>query len=320
MSQQVPDDIFSGTILAFIKKMKRSIGFTLAFCLLLPTSILAKDYSLLLVSNADKTYVNDISQNLINNLADSNIRIRTANNHNESITDQYDLIVTIGSQLAHEALQDTSSETPVFSLLIPEQIATHINPGNSRTWAAQVIDQPFKRQLQLIKVLIGSNKKTGVILGPASSVHKRDIERTSKETGIAVNYEIIETSDMIIPALKKALEENDIILSIPDPDVYNKNTIRGILLLTYRNKIPVIGYSKSYIKAGATAGIYSTPDQIANDATKHIKDYFDNGKKFKQKIYYPDSYSLEINKRVASTMQLKNYDKDAIIKQIKSQQ
>lgn len=86
------------------------------------------------------------------------------------------------------------------------------------------------------------------------------------------------------------------------------------MLLTYRNKTPVIGFSRAYIKAGATAGIYSTPEQIASDAIRNIERFFRNGNEFDRKIIYPESFSIEVNKQVAESMRLTINEKDIMNK------
>ena len=100
------------------------------------------------------------------------------------------------------------------------------------------------------------------------------------------------------------------------PVVYNKKSIRGILLLTYRNKTPVVGFSKSYIKAGATTGLYSTPEQIAIDAAGNIINFFRNNMKFSSNKYRPESFSMDINTRVAKAIKLEIADKNGIINSI----
>ena len=275
--------------------------------------------SLLLIADPDKTYSNNIRQSIINNLADTHIKI-ISSNHNTAIDSKTsDLIVTIGSSLARQVMETTESTTPVFSVLVPEAVIDEVTNKNNRPWAVQVIDQPIERQLLLIKHMFGKDTKIGIILGPVSSNKKNKIEQAAIDSGSSVSIKNIETTEQLIPTLKDTISQNDLILAIPDPVVYSKNTIRGILLLTYRSKTPVIGFSQSYIKAGATAGLYSTPEQIAQDAAQNIKNFFKNGKEFEQNVYHPHSFSVDINRRVAETLRL-NINYREIINKINNKQ
>ena len=156
-------------------------------------------------------------------------------------------------------------------------------------------------------------------MGPASSKSRTKIEQAARKLGMTINYSLIQNPDELIPALKETINKNDILLATPDPAVYSKNTIRGILLLTYRSKTPVIGFSKSYVKAGATAGLYSTPEQIATDAAENIKKFFLNNRKFTHKKYHPELFSIEINKKVIKAMKLHINDNDVLKKLISKQ-
>ena len=54
----------------------------------------------------------------------------------------------------------------------------------------------------------------------------------------------------------------DVLLAMPDSGVYNTDTIRNILLSTYRHKQGVIGFSADMVKAGALATTYSDIEDI----------------------------------------------------------
>ncbi|MCW9057176.1 MAG: hypothetical protein OQK47_11195 [Gammaproteobacteria bacterium] len=289
----------------------------LVFFISLSANALAKDKSIFILANSNTKHHNTITQNIINNFADSDIRIKTSNNPETIGNYEHDLIITIGSKIAKQTLESTTTVTPVLSLLLPETVIDQISNKNNRPWSTQIIDQPLERQLLLVKHLLGKNSKVGVILGPTSIKNKSKIELAEKSTGMVINYREIKSPDELIPVLKEIITQNDILLAIPDPMVYSKRTIRGILLLTYRNKTPVIGFSKSYIKAGATAGIYSTTRQIAADATENIKNFFEMNKKFSSNTYYPQQFSVDINKRVARAMKLKIDSQDALSDLIK---
>ena len=94
--------------------------------------------------------------------------------------------------------------------------------NNHRAWAAQVIDQPFKRQLLLITNLFGYDKKIGILLGPSSSGNKDEIKQAARATGLTVNYRTIKTTEDLMPALKEIIIKNDVLLAAPDPVVHNK--------------------------------------------------------------------------------------------------
>ena len=139
-------------------------------------------------------------------------------------------------------------------------------------------------------------------------------KKIKKETNI--NIEIIENSDQLTASLKALNHSVDVLLTLPDPIVYNKNTIRGFLLLAYRNKLPIIGFSKAYVKAGAIAAIYSKPEQISKQVLSIVDGFLSNNA-FEHNNYYPDDFSIALNKNIARSLGIKLASEKSIIKQIK---
>jgi putative ABC transport system substrate-binding protein len=79
--------------------------------------------------------------------------------------------------------------------------------------------------------------------------------------------------DNITDKIKHALHHSDVLLALPDSNIYNSKTVKNILLTSYRYRKPVIGFSKNFVDAGALAAIYSDTEMIAMTASKLIEQY-----------------------------------------------
>jgi ABC-type uncharacterized transport system substrate-binding protein len=69
------------------------------------------------------------------------------------------------------------------------------------------------------------------------------------------------------------LSESEVFLALPDPSVINASTAQNVLITAFRSQVPVVGYTASYVKAGALAAVYSTPQQIGQEAGQIAKVY-----------------------------------------------
>jgi len=49
----------------------------------------------------------------------------------------------------------------------------------------------------------------------------------------------------------------DFLLCSPDPDLYNAVTIKPLILASLDGRLPVVGFSPAFVRAGAAAGIYA---------------------------------------------------------------
>ncbi len=231
---------------------------------------------------------------------------------------KYSLIIAIGSKTTQSLLLG-KIETPIFSVLMPRHLAVKLRSlySNKNNWSSLLLDQPIQRQLELITSIAGKHSKTGVLLGPYTKELKNALEQSAKASEHTLFTETLTNTDQLTSSLKALSRKSDILLTLPDPVIYNRKTIRGILLLSYRKKLPIIGFSQAYVKAGAIAAIYSEPAQISEQATGIILDFFKHHK-FHQKEYLPDDFSVALNKKVARSLGINLPEKEDIITAIKN--
>jgi len=230
---------------------------------------------------------------------------------------KHSLLIAVGSQTT-KALLESNISTPILSVLIPRHISKSLQTRFPRknNWSRILIDQPLDRQFNLITVLLGSNKTSGILLGPYTKDLTKSLQKTSIKTSQQINIEEIKNTDELTSSLKALSNKSNVLLTLPDPIIYNKSTIRGILLLAYRNKLPIIGFSQAYVKAGAIAAVYSKPEQISNQISNIASLFFINNN-FDQKEYYPDEFSVALNKKIARSLGIKLATNKAITQQIK---
>ena len=65
-----------------------------------------------------------------------------------------------------------------------------------------------------------------------------------------VSYEISSPKDLQA-GLKEISINADVLLAVPDQTVYSGKTAKEVLLFSYRNRIPFVGLSSFWVKAGA---------------------------------------------------------------------
>jgi len=223
------------------------------------------------------------------------------------------LLIAIGSATT-KTLLDAKIDLPILSTLIPRHVFKSLKQTykNKKNWSGLFINQPISRQFHLISAVIGKNKKTAVLLGP----YTKDLSQPLKEVSANISIREIEISEQVPEALNSLNKSFDVLLTIPDPVIYNRNTLRQILLSSYRNKLPLIGFSQAYVKAGAVAAIYSKPEQISDQISRIVKQYFMLNE-FENLEYYPDDFSVALNKKIARSLGINLASNQTIIKQIK---
>lgn len=216
------------------------------------------------------------------------------------------LYIPVGTRATEEIVY-LKSDVPMMAALVPAQSFELLKSGGSndcisgRLCSAIFLDQPIERKLRLVKGLYNGNARTG-IMGSAANMNV--IERYKKSAsieGLSIHVEKIQNESDLVSSLEQLLKRVDVVVAVPDPVVFNPKTIKHILLTTYRYKKPLIAYAPGYVKAGALAAVYSSPEDVALDLSDWINTKWADRKKLPKPLM-PRSYSIEINDWVAKSL------------------
>jgi putative ABC transport system substrate-binding protein len=227
------------------------------------------------------------------------------------------LVIAVGTQaLTYAGNLDDS--TPVIGVLVPKSSYESVLKESNRSparFSAIYLDQPFGRQLSLIKAIFPTLYSFGVLLGPVSQFQSNDLQSAAKKASMEVNIRLVNKADELQFNLERLMLGKQLLLAIPDPLIYTRETAQTILLTTYRHQVPVIGFSQSYAKSGAVAAVFSSPKQYASEIANTIKQLP------KDQVILPparaaNKFSIEINRQVARSLDIKIADDASIYQQI----
>ena len=233
------------------------------------------------------------------------------------VAENSELVIALGVQ-ALEAASKLKHSTPVIGVFTPLPAFNSLLESSNRdlgNFSAIVLDQPYIRQMMLIKAVLPDIKNLGVLLGKTSSQYAEHIKEAGDKSTINVSVETIIQESDLIPKLKKILETNDALMAIPDPFVYSRETAQPILLTTYRHQKPVFGYSQSYVRAGALAAVYSKTKQLAKQAAEiAVKSQAAPG--LLPPPQTPKYFSVSVNYQVARSLNIVVGDEDKLYKKM----
>jgi putative ABC transport system substrate-binding protein len=223
-----------------------------------------------------------------------------------------DLYIAVGMKAADEL---ASRDIPVLSVLVPKAGYDKLARSASRYSSAIYLDQPVERQLSLLVYALPKARHVGILYSE-SPPGIANLRHAAAENNLQLQEQIVGQGERsLTDALDEVLGESDVLLVLPDQNVYNSGTIRNILLASYRKQVPLIGISQSYVKAGALCAIYSTPIQIATQAAEIIRQFSDTGKM--QPSQYPKEFEVSVNKQVARSLDLMIKDADQLRDEIR---
>jgi ABC-type uncharacterized transport system substrate-binding protein len=225
-----------------------------------------------------------------------------------------DVVIPVGVRAAETALQAGGTQ-PVLAALIPRTAYAQLKreaSARDRALSAIYLDQPLARRFALVAEALPGRKKVGVVLGPESAPDLKALQTAARDKNLTLLAERIGAAEELLPALRRLLMDSEVLLAVPDPMVFSRETAQSILLTSYRAQNPLIAYSQSYVSAGALAAVYSTPAQIGQQAAELVLKLAKSSPVSLPAPQYPKYFSVSVNEQVARSMGIAMPDENAL--------
>jgi len=212
------------------------------------------------------------------------------------------LLVSVGTKATQAALA-LHTRIPILAVLVPKASFDALAaPANEerRPISAIYLDQPYSRQLALIRLAFPERERVGVLLREQDRQKLDALLAAARVRKVQVVSELLPNGAAIVPALERLLAASDLLLVLPDALLYNKNDIQSVLLTSYRYHDPLVGYSQALVRAGAIMALYSTPAQIGYQAAEVALRSLNTGTL--PVPQYPKYFTVSVNLQVARSL------------------
>ncbi len=166
---------------------------------------------------------------------------------NEAKARQAQLILTVGSLATQVALQN-APDIPIVASMILNADELRQSPNATGV----VLDFSLDTQLQWLQKMLPQTKTIGVLFNPKENRAKIDAAtKITRSLGVTLLTGEVETPQALPDALDILARQAEVLWGISDQTVLSPQTAEPILLFSFRNRIPFIGLSTSWAKAGA---------------------------------------------------------------------
>lgn len=232
-----------------------------------------------------------------------------------------DLVVTTGGEALRQVLQK-QGHTPVLATLISrtgfERIVAESGVrADQRSVSALFIEQPPQRQMAFARLLLPGKLRLGVALSPETNPLLAALQQAAGNLHLKLETEFVANEGGLLPAMSELFGRTDFLLALPDSSIYRRDSIRAILLTSYRYRKPVIGYSQAFATAGALAALYTSPQQSAQQAAELVKT-LSVPVRYLPTPQYPSDFAIAINGAVAQSLELTIPDEPTLRRQLRS--
>lgn len=234
-----------------------------------PTQLCAKQQAII-ISSDNSLFHKSLVDSIEENLKDTSIKITNIRSgQQENFDTNNSIIISLGNKatdiLNQRKLPNT--QIKVITSIDPDGIV----PKSNEHYLS--MSHSICRQFSLIRHLNADWKTVSFLLSTPNIALTQKIESCAAQHQLKLKGIVISKYVTLIDALNSSLSESDVLLALPDPSVYNARTIKSILLTTYRHRTPVIGFSESFVRAGALAAVSSSSEQLGKQIAELIKKY-----------------------------------------------
>jgi putative ABC transport system substrate-binding protein len=233
------------------------------------------------------------------------------------LLDKTNIVISLGTGAAETVFKNKIKKPHIATLITQnsfDSLAKQYFGSEAIALAAGIspifLDQPFERKVALAKKLLPKASRVGVMLGSATkakiSIYNNSIvDRKMKPQAL-----VIDAGKNPIRQLDPIIKQSDVFIPVADSHLINVTTAKWILQLSYRYRVPVIGYSSNFVDAGALASVYSSAKGVAKQTLDLLDTVFN--KDYIHAVHPPKYCTVKFNTNVAWYLNLTIPDELAI--------
>lgn len=203
-----------------------------------------------------------------------------------------DLVLAVGIHAALTASRRIRDIPVVFAMVLNPQ--KYDLAGENITGVS--LEIPVKTQLNTLKSIVPKISKVGVIYNPRKS---RDLIKEAYKVAEDLELNLV-TSKVDQPrdtprAFRAFSAGIDAYWLIPDPTVVTREAFQMILDYTYKNSIPFMAFSKSFVDAGALVSLAPNYPNVGKQACEIAQQIIQGKKPSSIPVQSPKGLELTFN-------------------------
>jgi putative ABC transport system substrate-binding protein len=218
-----------------------------------------------------------------------------------------DLILTIGSG-ATVAISEQIQDIPiVFSLVLPSSGSGSLEDlrGAHANLTGASMEIPLGFQFRKVKEVLPHVRRVGVLYNPSvTGPIVADAARSAAEMDLELVPIAIESEKEILEVGEGLPEQVDVLWSVADSTVFSPQGLKQVLLATLRGRIPFVGLSPSFVKAGALLAFSVDYEDVGRQSAEQAIRILGGAAPASVPISMPRSVSLSLNMNTARQIQV----------------
>jgi ABC-type uncharacterized transport system substrate-binding protein len=173
------------------------------------------------------------------------------------------VIVAIGSR----ALAELNARRPTVPVVATMVLQSPREPG----YSGVTLEIPLTAQLQAVRTMWPRRLRVGILRNPARSRFSADtLAALARKEGFTPIVVDCEDPARLLKTVAELKSTADFLLCFPDPQLYDAVTIKPFVLASLEARLPILGFSPAFVRAGAAAGIYPDYREIGRQTAEMV--------------------------------------------------
>jgi hypothetical protein len=151
--------------------------------------------------------------------------------------------------------QQVTASSPGLSVIPAVVLRDDLKPDPSRAGAVYA-DVPLTTTLERLRGLFPSRLRVALIHRPNHA--GPDANALARIRRLGYELRVMECSgpEKLLSVFSSLNGTTDFVIAEPDPSLYNNATIKPLVLASLEQRLPILGFSATFVRAGALAGVY----------------------------------------------------------------
>lgn len=162
------------------------------------------------------------------------------------------VVVAIGSQAVELA---AAAPVAVIATMILDSERRAAGAGNPL--ATVSLEVSFATVLLEVKRVVPAAARVGILRDPSrGGPSQAELGAQARRHGFTLEFADTPGPQRLLDSLVSLSGRVDLVWCPPDGSLFNPTTIQPLVMASLRHRLPLIGFSESFVRAGAAVGVY----------------------------------------------------------------
>jgi len=180
------------------------------------------------------------------------------------------VVIAVGSEAVRLLESERSDVAAVYAMVLRSRAEWEVR--GRRAPVVIPLEIPLASLLTRLKPMFPGKTRLGIILGPSGDgMTAAQRQSRALQEGFTVRVAECQGAEELPAALASFKNQIDFVWCLPDGTLYNSVTVKSLILESIDKRLPLIGFSESFAKAGAAVSVYPDFRDIGMQAGEAAK-------------------------------------------------